>query len=56
MNELLEFANKFVAEHPQHKDEVNDLLQLCFDEIEEGGSSANEIQLCRTSIEQLLES
>ena len=55
MNELINFANGFIRDNPQFKSEVHDLVQLCRDEIEEGGSPDNEIYLCRESINQLLE-
>lgn len=55
MKELIEFAKQFIAKHPQHKEAVKDLIQLCSDEIEEGSPATHEIQLCRNSIEQLLE-
>lgn len=55
MKELMEYARTFVKEHPEHKSEVSDLIQLCVDEIEEGGSSEHEISLCYSSIKELLE-
>lgn len=54
LQQLQKFANDFIIKHPQHKEEVNDLVQLCKDEIEEGGSVSHEIQLCMNDIEQLL--
>lgn len=52
---LIEFAKKFIQENPNLKEEVNDLVQLCWDEIEEGASPTNEIYLCIESIKQLKE-
>jgi hypothetical protein len=55
MNELINFANGFIRDNPEFRDEVYDLLQLCRDEIEEGGSPEHEIQLCEESIRQLID-
>lgn len=54
MKQLIEFAKEFIQKHPQHKGEVIDLVQLCKDEIEEGGSISHEINLCIGSIQDLL--
>ena len=37
------------------KEEINDLYQLCLDEINEGSSIENECYLCEDSIKQLIE-
>lgn len=50
-----EHARQFVKEHPEHEDEVRDLVQLCKDEIEEGASVENECTLCIASIDQIIE-
>ena len=55
MKRAIEFAREFVKEHPNLKDEVNDLLELCYNEIEEGGSPTHEVELCIGSIKELLE-
>ena len=55
MKRLRDYVKEFVAEHPHLKEEVNDLAQLCFDEIEQGGSIEHEIDLAIDSIDQLLE-
>ena len=44
-----------ITKHPEHKEEMLDLYSLCIDEIADGGSEWNEVQLCRSSIEELLE-
>lgn len=54
-SELLKFANIFIRNHPEHERDVLDLVQLCKDEIEEGGSPDHERELCIESIKQLLE-
>lgn len=53
--ELIQFARGFIKDNPQLKEEVIDLVELCFSEIEEGGSEQHEINLCIESIKQLLE-
>ena len=55
MNELVKWAREFKNSHPDKFDEVWDLVSLCQDEIEEGGSPDHEIQLCKESIRQLIE-
>jgi hypothetical protein len=52
---LIEYARKVVSEKPELKAEINDLIQLCNDEIEEGGSPTHERNLCYESIKQLAE-
>lgn len=52
---LIEYARKIIAEKPALKAEVLDLVQLCNDEIEEGGSPEHERSLCYESIKQLTE-
>lgn len=54
INYLKKYAKDFIDKYPQHKDKVNDFVQLCLDEIEEGGSIEHEIQLCIGSINELL--
>lgn len=53
--ELIEFVNNFLSDHPEYYQQVDELIQLCRDEIEEGGSPQHEIQLCIESIKQLVE-
>lgn len=45
----------FKNSHPDKFEEIWDFVSLCQDEIEEGGSSAHEIELCKESIKKLLE-
>ena len=35
MKKLRDYAKEFIAKHPHLKEQVDDLVQLCFDEIEE---------------------
>ena len=55
MNELVQWARGLKNQHPDKFDEIWDFVSLCQDEIEEGGSPAHEIQLCKESIRQLIE-
>jgi hypothetical protein len=55
MKEAIDFAREFVKQHPNLKDKVLDLLELCQSEIEEGGSPTHEVQLCINSIKELIE-
>ena len=48
------FGIEFIKNHPQFKAEVNDYYFLMLNEIEEGGSEANEVELFIGSCEDLL--
>jgi hypothetical protein len=48
------FKKEFIAEHPQHEEEVNDLYELMLSEIEEGGSETNEVELFISSCNDLV--
>ena len=50
-----EEANKFIIKYPQYASEVKDLLSLMIDEIKEGESADNELNLFLQSLDQLLE-
>jgi hypothetical protein len=52
--QLETYCSNTIAEHPDLKNEILDLYQLCLDEIEQGESKDNEIYLCQSSIEDLL--
>ena len=54
INELIKWARERTKSCPKLKDEINDLLQLAIDEIEEGASVSNEINLCMSDINELL--
>jgi len=54
MTNLIEFTEQVLAKYPSLKPDIDSLIQLCHDEIEEGGSEANEISLCWTDIDQLV--
>lgn len=55
LQQLKEWIKVQIAQHPEHKEEMLDLYSLCIDEIADGGSEWNEVQLCISSIEELLE-
>jgi hypothetical protein len=52
--DLTKWVKEETIKHPEHKEEIIDLYQLCIDEIADGGSAFNEIHLCKESIEQLI--
>jgi transcription elongation factor GreA-like protein len=55
MKELVQWARALKNEHPDKFDEIWELVDLCYDEIEQGGSPEHEIELCKESIIQLLD-
>ena len=55
MENLLEWAKGIAKEHPGHRKQIGELLTLCQDEIEQGGSETHEIDLCKEDILQLIE-
>ena len=54
MEELKKFVKETIAKYPNLKSEISDLYELCIEEIEERGSSQLEINLCRSSIQDLI--
>jgi hypothetical protein len=55
MEELRKYVDAFKIEHPLFAREAEDLYALCVAEIEQGGSPTHEIELCYSSIDQILE-
>ena len=55
MENLIKWAKDIAKEHPRHKDQIFELVTLCYDEIEQGGSQTHEIDLCKEDILQLIE-
>lgn len=55
VTEFIKWAAKKKAENPTLQDDIADLVQLCIDEIDGGGSTSNEISLAMNSIEELIE-
>ena len=53
--ELINHAKSVIAQHPDLKEEIIDLIDLYQSEVEEGGSVQHELNLCATSIDQLVE-
>ena len=54
MTNLIKYTETVIEKYPQLNSHIQDLLQLCNDEIEEGGSEENEITLCWNDIEYLV--
>jgi hypothetical protein len=48
------YRREFLIERPDLQEQVDDLLQLMFDEIEQGGSTDHEIDLFISSCDDLL--
>jgi len=53
-NELYDYCRKQKKQYPNLAEEIEDFWQLCMDEIEEGSSVQNEIDLCESSIDELI--
>lgn len=47
--------DRYIEKFPQHKEEILEYYQLALDEIEQGGSVENEISLCISDIDQLID-
>ena len=45
----------YIKDYPELKGEILDYYQLAMDEIDEGGSPTNEMSLCISSINDLIE-
>ena len=48
-------ARKIINERPHLRDQVEDLVELCQDEIDSGESVEGEIELCLQSLDELVE-
>lgn len=55
MKELIKYATEMARQYPHKLKTINELIQLCKDEIDEGGSEAHEIELCSEDIRQACE-
>ena len=55
MKRAKSFKDNFIKNHPEHKERVEDYYQLMIDEIEEGESKKNEIDLFISSCNDLLD-
>lgn len=47
--------NRYIEKFPHLKEEILEYYQLALDEIEQGGSVENEISLCISDIDQLID-
>lgn len=54
MEQLLEFAKQTMERYPALKSDIEELIELCIMEIEDGGSERHEMELCWTSIQDLI--
>lgn len=54
MEELKLLVELFGVKYPHLRSEVEDIYQLCLDEIEQGGSVNNEVEKCIYAIEDLI--
>lgn len=54
LQEFKKYINKQIVEYPLLKEEILDFYELAIDEIDEGGSTTHEIELCQESIKQLI--
>ncbi len=54
MKKLTEWAKDIAKNYPSHKEEIWNLVTLCQDEIDEGGSETQEIENCKVAICQLV--
>jgi hypothetical protein len=54
VQELIEWGKERMKYCPKLKSEINDLLQLAIDEIDDGASITNEIELCMSDVNELI--
>jgi hypothetical protein len=54
LKNLRNFCDKQIKKHPQLKVDIITCYNLCLDNIEEGESVVNEIELCLTNINYIL--
>jgi len=52
--DLKNYVRDMIVKHPELREQMLEFLELCMDEIEEGGSPANEMHLCVSDINQLI--
>jgi len=55
MKELKKFVTITIGNNEELREEILELYQLCLDEIENGESEQNEIELCYSSIKELID-
>lgn len=54
MAELIRLANEMKANFPEKKEEINELLEECFYEIDFGGAELYGVEHCYDSIKNLV--
>lgn len=54
MEELRNYCREVISKYPLIREEVEDLYTLCMTEIEDGGSTTHEIELCMSDIQELI--
>lgn len=54
IQDLKKYCKEVIFKHPELEEQIVDLYFLCVSEIEEGGSSTHEINLCMSDIEDLV--
>lgn len=54
IKELIVWANQKKKVCPKLAEEIQEFVQLALDEIEDGASIQNEINLCKSDIEELI--
>lgn len=52
--DLKNYVRDMIVKHPELREQMLELLELCMDEIEEGESPSNEMHLCVRDINQLI--
>ena len=55
IEQLKAYCQVKILEYPMLKSDIEDLYQLALDEIEEGGSTQHECDLCEGSIKELID-
>ena len=55
MEELIKYAKETIQKHPQLKEDIEELMDLCHSEIEQGSSIEQEIELCMEDIRIMVE-
>jgi hypothetical protein len=54
MEELKKYSKEMIVKYPHFKSEIEDLVELCRDEIESGESPTEEIRKCMYDIDELV--
>lgn len=52
--ELAEYCKKMIQDYPELKHQIHELLVLCYTEIEDGGSTLHEVELCINDIKEIV--